>query len=308
MLIPPHTFLITNLPIISHHDAIIDPHFKTFDDHFFSYHGQCDLLLTRSYSFAHGMGLHVHIRTTRVSSPYMDYSYISGIAVKIGPDTLEMSGEGKLIVNGHSTIFPDFTDKIAFAGTDYTLTKTFMGSKQRIIAYNLDLGGDEDSIDSSSSIQIRVNTKKSMLFVDMNGAFADSEGLLGAAAEEGKPLFARDGVTDLTGHWNTYGEEWQVNDTDLKLFQDSNRHPQYPQGCLYTTTTDNDNKEATTTMSHVRRRLEDTGVTQHIVGLQEASKACSHLDHDDRMKDFCVNDVMATGDLDLVEDPFYAHA
>ena len=232
----------------------------------------------------------------------MDYSYISGIAVKIGPDILEVSGDGKLIVNGHSTVFPEFTDKIAFARTVYTLTKSIMGIKQRIVAYNLDLGEDIDS-----SIQIRVNTKKSMLFVDMNGAFADSEGLLGAAAEEGKPLFARDGVTDLTGHWNTYGEEWQVNDTDLKLFQDSNRHPQYPQGCLYTTM-DNDNKEATTTMAHVRRRLEDTGVTQHIVGLQEASKACSHLDHDDRMKDFCVNDVMATGDLDLVEDPFYAHA
>ena len=227
----------------------------------------------------------------------MDYSYISGIAVKIGPDTLEVSGDGKLIVNGHSTVFPEFTDNIAFARTVYTITKTLMGDKQRIVAYNLDLGEDIDS-----SIQIRVNTNKSMLFVDMNGAFADSEGLLGAALEEGKPLFARDGITDLTGHWNTYGEEWQVNDTDPKLFQDSHRHPQYPVGCLYTTMAEKN----MATMSHVRRRLEDTGIT-HIVGLQEASKACSHLD-DDRMKDFCVNDIMATGDLDLVEDPFYANA
>jgi hypothetical protein len=25
------------------------------------------------------------------------------------------------------------------------------------------------------------------------------------------------------------------------------------------------------------------------------------------MHEFCVNDIMATGDLDLVEDPFYAN-
>ncbi len=83
------------------------------------------------------------------------------------------------------------------------------------------------------SIEIRVNAKNGMLFVDMNGSFADSEGLLGADPKEGKPLLARDGTTDLTNHWNTYGEEWQVNNVDPKLFQDTKRHPQYPESCVY---------------------------------------------------------------------------
>jgi hypothetical protein len=135
-----------------------------------------------------------------------------------------------------------------------------------------------------------------MLFVDMNGSFADSEGLLGADPKDGKPLLARDGTTDLTGHWNTYGEEWQVNDVDPKLFQDMKRYPQYPESCLYTAEKKN---------SYVRgrgRRLMET----NMVSIEAATDACAHLEKD-HMKAFCVDDVMATGDLDLVEDPFYAN-
>ena len=54
--------------------------------------------------------------------------------------------------------------------------------------------------------------------------------------------------------------------------------------------------------NHVRRRLADTvsGVT-----LEVATDACAHLLSQTK-KEFCVNDIMATGDPDLVEDPFYA--
>ena len=261
-----------------------DPHFRTFDDQFFSYHGQCDLVLTRSNNFASGSGLDVHIRTTRVNNPHMDYSYISGAAVKIGDDVLEVSDEGELIVNGESMVHG--SAGMTFAGL-HAITKTMKGSNQRITAYNLDLGND-------MSIEIRVNAKNGMLFVDMNGSFADSEGLLGADPKEGKPLLARDGTTDLTNHWNTYGEEWQVNDVDPKLFQDTKRHPQYPESCVY---------KAEKKNSYVRgrgRRLMETNV----VSIEAATDACAHLEKD-HMKAFCVDDVMATGDLDLVEDPFY---
>jgi hypothetical protein len=52
-----------------------------------------------------------------------------------------------------------------------------------------------------------------MLFVDVFGVLPDCIGLMGYA---GKPygLFARDGKTDLTGEWNSFGEEWQVQDDD----------------------------------------------------------------------------------------------
>ena len=216
----------------------------------------------------------------------MDYSYISGAAVKIGDDVLEVSDEGELIINGES-IVPGI-DVMTFAGL-HAITKTMKGSNWRITAYNLDLG-------NNMSIEIRVNAKNGMLFVDMNGSFADSEGLLGADPKEGKPLLARDGTTDLTGYWNTYGEEWQVNDVDPKLFQDTKRHPQYPESCVY---------KAEKKNSYVRgrgRRLMETNV----VSIEAATDACAHLEKD-HMKAFCVDDVMATGDLDLVEDPFYAN-
>ena len=57
--------------------------------------------------------------------------------------------------------------------------------------------------------------------------------------------------------------------------------------------------------SYVRgrgRRLMETNV----VSIEAATDVCAHLEKD-HMKAFCVDDVMATGDLDLVEDPFYAN-
>jgi hypothetical protein len=263
-------------------NACGDPHFRTFDNQFFSYHGQCDLVLTRSKGFDSGIGLDVHIRTTRVNNPHMDYSYISGAAVRIGTNVLEVSEDGALTVNGKS--IDSDVESYSFDG-DHIVTKSFKGTTNRIIVYKIDLGNEKN-------IEIRANTKTGMLFIDVNGAYADSEGLLGAAPGEGKPLLARDGSTDLTGHWNSYGEEWQVNNSDPQLFQDSSRHPQYPNNCEYTSDV----------KSHMRRRLVDV----EKVSLEEASGVCAHL-KEDHMREFCVNDIMATGDLDLVEDPFYSH-
>ena len=100
----------------------------------------------------------------------------------------------------------------------------------------------------------------------------------------------------MTGYWNThtYGEEWQVNDVDPKLFQDMKRYPQYPERCLHTAEKKN---------SYVRGRGGRL-MENKMVSIEAATDACAHLEKD-HMKAFCVDDVMATGDLDLVEDPFY---
>ena len=214
----------------------------------------------------------------------MEYSYISAAAVRIGNDVLEITEEGDALVNGEETNL-EYDTPTLFAG--YPLAKSVKGKNQRIIVHDLDLGDNK-------KIQIRTNTKSGMLFVDVNGAYPDSEGLLGASNKDGKPLLARDGITDLTGHWNTYGEEWQVNDKDRKLFQDSSRHPQYPKGCVY---------EAEMEKSHIRRRRLMEG---EVVSLDAAQKACAHV-KEEHMQEFCVNDIMATGDLDIVEDPFYSN-
>ena len=233
----------------------------------------------------------------------MDYSYISGAAVKIGPDILEVSEDGEILINGIEDAGDGDTDIDA---KRYTVKKSFKGRKHNVIAYDIDLG-------NRKSIQIRSNIKNGMMFVDVNGIFEDTVGLLGLssgvtdALDEGNPdanaLLARDGVTDLTGHWNTFGEEWQVNATDPKLFQKNDRHPQYPMGCLYEVDADH------VTQSHIRRRrrrLTEEEASKARVTLKAASDACAHLLEDQMLK-FCVNDIMATGDLDLVDDPFYSN-
>ena len=87
----------------------IDPHFKLIHGNFImSYHGQCDiLLLFCNESFAPGLGLEVHFRTTRVDRSIDAYSYhISGAAVlKIRSDMLEVLESGMvLLVNGNATM------------------------------------------------------------------------------------------------------------------------------------------------------------------------------------------------------------
>lgn len=258
-----------------------DPHFRTFNNQHFSFHGQCDLVLTRSKK----SDLDIHLRTTRVHNPRADYSYISGAAVRIGQNVIEIDDRGNLIINGIGEVRSAGNDPLYLGELFPRLTKTLKGDKHKIIAYNVDLG-DENKID------IRVNMKTGMLFVDVTGTFEDSEGLLGSDPKYGKPMLSRDGVTDLTGHWNTYGQEWQVNDSDQKLFQDMTRRPQFPETCSYHADTES-------SFRGNRRRLSDTPN----VSLEVAESAC--VDMNGAKKKFCIEDVMAVGDVGIAEDPFY---
>jgi hypothetical protein len=274
----------------------IDPHFKTFTKDAFSYHGQCDMVLARlvnnvASSAGPTGGLEVHIRTTRVSSPRIDYSYISGAAVRIGTDVLEITEDGLLMKNLDVMLLDDGSET-SFAG--YTLKKNLKGAKKLIVVHDFDLGDDK-------KIQVRSNTKNGMVFVDVSGDFEDVEGLLGTSIGQGqeKKLLSRDRVTDMTGHWNSYGEEWQVNDNDPKLFKDSTRHPQFPNGCEY-------KADPMSQLRHRRRRrlLADDEMMMSVT-VEDATKACAHLKEEGGIKDFCINDILVTGDLDLAEDTFY---
>ena len=142
-----------------------------------------------------------------------------------------------------------------------------------------------------------------MLFVDVTGDFEDSEGLLGAPVGESEGLVSRPNAAghrfDMTGNWNSYGEEWQVLDTEPNLFQEK-RFPQYPEGCVYESTSFKKNK------GMLRRRLLLDSVDEAALEI-DARKACAKSvgEEDTIMSQFCFNDVMATGDLELAEDPFY---
>lgn len=252
-----------------------DPHFQTFNGLFFSYHGECDLVLMKSLE----MGLEIHIRTTRVNNFKKSFSYISGAALKIGKDVLEVQSDGQIVINNNVLLFDGLVDGKEISGHKLTTRRT--GKHKKIVHYELDLG-------SGKSVKIRFNNKNMMMYVDVNGDFPDSIGLLGSPEKQGV-LLGRDGVNDLSEHWNAHGEEWQVNDSDPKLFLE-NRAPQYPVGCAY---------EQTSFKTGIRRRLMDNSN----VSLELASAACVS-DHDQK-REFCIADVMATGDLDLASDPFY---
>lgn len=239
------------------------------------------MVLMRSLGFSSGLDLEVHIRTTRIDSPRVSYSYISGAAVGFGNDVLETMADGTLIVNGKEP-FTSEEQEQTFVFADMSVVKSFTGLKQKIIVYNVYIG------ESGGFIQIRVNTKVGMIFVDAVGVFSDTTGLLGSS--EG--LFARDGVTDMVGRWNSLGEEWQVQAQEPKLFLDKTRAPQNPAGCSYEQT-----KETVG-----RRRLLDTAPE---VDIGTARKVCSKLRGD--MKEFCITDVLITGDVELPNDPFYNH-
>jgi hypothetical protein len=283
-----------------------DPHFKTFNGKAFSYHGECDLVLMRSKSFDGGKGLSIQVRTTRLDN-YRGaaYSYISAAAVQMGNTVLEVSAyDGTLLVDGSRQAFVN--DAVEEGGKDdilsfaagYTLKRSTKGKHGLITVFDLNLGNEE-------KISIRCNTKSMMLFVDVIGYFEDSEGLLGAPVGGSEGLRSRPDAAghrfDMTGHWNSYGEEWQVLDTEPNLFQEK-RFPQYPQGCVYESTKSFKKKK-----TMLRRRLLLDSVDEAALEI-DARKACTKSiedNHTNIMSQFCINDVMATGDLELAEDPFY---
>ena len=256
----------------------IDPHITTFRGHQYSWHGQCDVVMMRSPS----LNIELHARTTRKDTRKISYSYISAVALKINNDVIEAGSDGSLMVNGIISLENETSTII---GGATTISKSFNGKKKKIVVYDLkNILGDMDK-----TMQIRVNQKTAMVNIEVSNSFPDSVGLLGSPSVDA--LFARDQKTNLHGDWNALAEEWQVRDSELSLFKDKERFPQHPIGCVY--------EVPGQTKSNLRRRLlEDSGVT-----LEMANKACAHAVG--RNKEFCVDDVMATGDLDIAEDALY---
>jgi len=269
--------------------AFGDPHFDTFAGVSYSYHGQCDLVMIQSQQFHNGLGLRVHIRTTRVDASHMSYSYISGAAIQIDNDVLEVMDDGSIILANGSPLFLTDEEEVTGDFSGFPVHKTRAGSSKMIFVYTLFLT-------DNTSVQIRANTKNGLLFVHVSGGHdlpSDIVGLLGSPTSNALP--GRDGTTDLTGFWNNLGESWQVAEDEPKLFQDKNRIPQSPVSCVY-------NEVPKETGNVRRRRLMDLDGASSMT-IEAATQACRNAA--ERKKGFCVDDVMAVGDLELAEDPFY---
>jgi hypothetical protein len=238
-----------------------DPHFKGFSGQWFDYHGECDLVLLEIPSFDGDKDLTVHARTTI----RYHYSYISGVAVQLGDDVLEVASYGEYSLNGvESARLGDS----AFAG--HHVVHEVIDEKTN--KFTLHLNGRS----------FTVKTFKDLVAMDIDevAANANVSGLLGNA-KHGK-LYGRDGETVFTDV-NEYGQEWQVRDTDSQLFRVA-RAPQYPTEQCRLPKVDAAEKQ---------RRLGE-GLAR-----EKAQIACGRFSGAEF--DNCVFDVMAVGDVDIAQ-------
>jgi hypothetical protein len=188
-----------------------DPHFKTWRGQHFDFHGECDLVLLQSKEFESGLGLDVHIRTKM----RRDMSYISGAAVRLGTDLLEVGSHRIYHLNGVAGA--ELPCK--FGGFEFLYTQPT--DKQHV--FEIHLG------------RLEVKTYKDFVSVLFEQAelkhFGKSVGLMGAFGTG--HMIGRDSESVINDA-NVFGQEWQVLDTEPSLFQ-TVRFPQHPTACTMPT-------------------------------------------------------------------------
>jgi hypothetical protein len=240
-------------------DVFGDPHFRTWSGEKYDFHGVCDLVLLRNPSFQNGLGLDIHLRTTKTRV----WSYVSSAVVRIGKESLEVMGgtENRFWVNNEQG---NERDEATIAGYPVVFQQLSANSR----SFSLTLSNDA---------RIELKTWKGYVSVHIHNAdddnFAGSLGLLGAYPSGAK--LARDNTTLLKDN-NAFGLEWQVQPADGRLFHNIDG-PQFPQKCEIPST------------SQMRRRLGES-----LISKEDAQLACARVSEDDF--DLCVFDVMATND------------
>jgi len=241
--------------------AFGDPHLKTWTGEKYDFHGICDLVLLENEGFANGLGMDIHMRTSRTKQ----WSYISAAVLRIGDETLEIEGKNNQYwLNGVAGAF--LKDGIS----GYPITSHGVNSKQH--EFVVDLG------DSGS---VTFKTFKEMIRIDVSAMSArDFNGSIGMMGSYGKGLRLGRDKTTVIEDPIAFGLEWQVQVNEPMLFHKA-EGPQAPAMC-----------EMPTKTSVERRRLREVTVS-----LEDAEMACSRVSLTER--DECIFDVLATNDKDL---------
>jgi hypothetical protein len=251
-----------------------DPHFLTYEGTGYTYHGQCDLVMARSANINDsGLRLDIHARTSIIA----DWSYISHAAVRIGDDVLEVNAEGEHFLNGADNVTFPFKMGGRYM-VNQTVKEVFPGMFRKDTLIDLEVQGDEN--DDGTDV-IRISGFKGLLSVTVDAMLPDTYGMLGIHGKEG--MIGRDLSTVLTDP-NQMGNEWQVRNYEPKLFRDQTRKPQFPTQCVLPKTS-------------TQRRLRAQGLGNEEMR-HKAIEACADVD-DDQMREFCIHDIMLTGDSDL---------
>ena len=236
-----------------------DPHFKTFDGTKYDYHGECDMVMTTSSSFASNLGFDLHIRTTIQDS----YSFISGAALRIGTDVLEVDAQDGTTVHFNNRTVSGATLPELFSG--FPLSKKVLPHAS---TYKVRLGEYE---------VVSISSFKNMLKVQVNAILPDASGLMGTSGKPG--LVGRDGETTLSNM--EMGAEWQVRPGDHPTLFHTSRSPQFPEPCILPAS------------ASTSRRLGENSALMRM-----ATTSCSGVGDFGEMKD-CIFDVIQTGDVEM---------
>ncbi|KAL3930435.1 MAG: hypothetical protein SGBAC_011766 [Bacillariaceae sp.] len=249
-----------------------DPHFKTWRNEHFEYHGQCDLVLASDPNFADGLGLDVQIRTKLVRH----WSYIKSAAIRIGSDLFEIEGKADDSEDLRYWKNLEFRGAVTTVGGFPVIFKSHTRSdkKQSILI---------DLTSKYPGSMIELQTWREFVKVNFQNptaeAFGKTVGMLGDF-QTGNTI-GRDGAT-LFDDYTLFGNEWQVLPADNMLFHNT-EHPQFPSKCI----------EPEDPRGDHRRRLDESSVST-----EDAEKACSSLTDELDRKD-CVYDILATQDLGM---------
>jgi hypothetical protein len=253
-----------------------DPHFKTWHNEHFEFHGQCDLILAKDANFANGIGLNVQIRTKLVRF----WSYIKSAAILIGDDVLE--------VQGTNDIEPELSS--------YWINFQYGAEPKSIGGFPLTIYDDKVPVHPKRRFEIDLNSKypgqkiiistfKEFVKVDFvnpsTESFGNAVGMLGDF-KSGETL-SRDQAT-VIHDFNEYGVEWQVLPADDVLFHDLS-HPQFPEPCVL----------PEDPRGQRRRHLGEQSIS-----LEQAEATCANSLSDPLDIKDCVYDIMATQDLEMV--------
>eukprot|EP00526_Cylindrotheca_closterium_P006728 CAMPEP_0113637752 /NCGR_PEP_ID=MMETSP0017_2-20120614/19773_1 /TAXON_ID=2856 /ORGANISM="Cylindrotheca closterium" /LENGTH=746 /DNA_ID=CAMNT_0000548819 /DNA_START=2249 /DNA_END=4489 /DNA_ORIENTATION=+ /assembly_acc=CAM_ASM_000147 len=249
-----------------------DPHFTTWNNEHFEYHGQCDLTLVKDAEFAEALGLDIQIRTKVVRF----WSYIKNVAIKIGNDILEIEGSVDADdADAHYWINFEYQGELdTFAG--FPVTQQLPSTYKR--RYIIDLSS------KYPGASIVVQLYKEFARVQFNGdqsVFGNTVGLLGDF-KTGE-LLARDGST-VMNDFADFGDEWQVLPSEDKLFHEI-AHPQFPELCI----------KPEDPRGERKRRLEESNIS-----IEKAESVCGAALTDPLSIKDCVYDILATQDLDMV--------
>jgi len=252
-----------------------DPHFKTHSGEMYDFHGGCDLVLVDNPAFKDRLGMLIHIRTKIETW----WSYVESAVVRIGDETVEITGSSKsewLYLNG-------------VANEPLEEMKWYHAKVGGLILrYRHDgSNGEAHLYMGGTSEKIVLRTFNEFVKVEAeehgNGHFLNSHGLLGRYPD-GKRV-RRDKETFIEDA-NAFGQEWQVQPDEPKLFHTYEGEWVVPAGQKCALPTETSAKKM------LRQRRLANGVPMEV-----AEEACSHLMGDE--KKGCVYDIIATQNVGM---------